>query len=249
VAWRAPDLKDDTVLIIRLPGMYGLQESFEIWAPANAIYAHEEGKFRIAGQVLNPDTAQEIRLGRTFVASIRTFEFTMDYKNSLVASLPSEGACLQFIDGSQPEMSLLSDPLVRLAAPFSRTGLIDPNQSSKVPPVELFGVEPAHDWCYYYQKASLARQQQNWTEVVRLTDEALQLGLAPNDGVEWMPFLEGAVNTGDTARAAEIALRMRSSELLGQSLCADMKASQGSYSSPDVYQKLTNFVCNPQNPT
>jgi len=25
--------------------------------------------------------------------------------------------------------------------------------------------EPAHDWCFYYQKASLAAQDNNWQQV------------------------------------------------------------------------------------
>ena len=49
------------------------------------------------------------------------------------------------------------------------------------PPPMLFGPEPPHTWCYYFQKADLARQRGDWDEVARLGDEARELGFAALD--------------------------------------------------------------------
>jgi hypothetical protein len=85
----------------------------------------------------------------------------------------------------------LSDPARILvdAAPLSLPG----------PP---FGKEPAHTWCYFYEKAELARQRLDWKGIVELAAHTTQQGLAPEDAFEWLPFIEGYARTGN-ARAAE----------------------------------------------
>ena len=88
---------------------------------------------------------------------------------------------------------------------YSRINQINLTGSAANPPEDIFGKEPAHDWCYYYEKADLARQGQDWQQVVTLGDEATKLGLAPKDTSEWMPFLQGYFMAGDTDRAKEIA--------------------------------------------
>ena len=76
---------------------------------------------------------------------------------------------------------------------------------------EIFGSEPEHDWCYTYQKASLAKQVGDWETVVELGDEAEAQGIAPdsteaNSPQEWLPFIEGYARTGDWGRAAELTI-------------------------------------------
>lgn len=78
-----------------------------------------------------------------------------------------------------------------------------------VPPDIPFGSEPAHDWCYYYQKASLARQIGDWNEVVRLGEEASTLELSPVDEIEWMPFLEGYAMQGKTDHVRAVIMSIK----------------------------------------
>jgi hypothetical protein len=73
---------------------------------------------------------------------------------------------------------------------------IETEGTAPTPPYAIFGKEPAHNWCYYYQKASLARQVGDWNEVGRLYDETISKELTANDKSEWFPFLEGLVNAG-----------------------------------------------------
>jgi len=67
---------------------------------------------------------------------------------------------------------------------------------STVNPSQLFGAEPQHDWCYYYQKADLARQFGDWEQVVTLADTAFNLDDYPNDPAERLPFIEGYAHNG-----------------------------------------------------
>jgi len=155
--------------------------------------------------------------GRTF----RRIPMTLDFSNLVVMSLPGEGACLHLFDGSYPEVSEREDAWIRAVASRSRTDLIRAEASANLPPVEIFGPEPAHNWCYYYQKASLARQQGNWEEAARLGDEARAKGLRPVDLVEWMPFYFAYSKLGRYDDANQISAELRLNQNLIESLCAE----------------------------
>jgi hypothetical protein len=70
-----------------------------------------------------------------------------------------------------------------------------------VPPSEIFGAEPAHTWCYYYQKADLARQYQDWQTIVNVGEEAFGQKYYPEELSELYPFVEGYARTGNWPRA------------------------------------------------
>ena len=68
---------------------------------------------------------------------------------------------------------------------------------------DIYGPQPAHGWCYYFQKADLARQIKDWTTVTHLGDDAFALDDYPNDPVERFVFIEGYAHTGDWQKAVE----------------------------------------------
>ena len=47
-----------------------------------------------------------------------------------------------------------------------------------------------HNWCYYYEKADLARQAGDWNQVAHLGDEAFAASYRPDDLSEYLPFIE-----------------------------------------------------------
>ena len=93
--------------------------------------------------------------------------------------------------------------LIEQVGEYSHVDRIIPIRNSSCPASVIFGSEPAHDWCYYYQKASLARQKGDWEEIGRLYDTVRKLELETDDKSEVIPFFEGLVNLGrlDDARA------------------------------------------------
>jgi hypothetical protein len=111
----------------------------------------------------------------------------------------------------------------------------------------IYQPEPAHGWCYYYQKASLARQRGDWDEISRLYDEATAKGLMANDKSEVFPFLEGLVNAGRYADAkalfeAEIKVR----EGLSFDICAALAQDPGyPVEFKYDYDQLHQIVCAP----
>ena len=56
---------------------------------------------------------------------------------------------------------------------MSDPNLILVNADPPAQPPYLLGPEPEHDWCYYFEKAELARQQADWQQVAMLGDQAL----------------------------------------------------------------------------
>jgi len=83
------------------------------------------------------------------------------------------------------------------------------------PPAEIFGHSPEPCWCYYFEKADLARQTGDWQQVAQIGDEATRLGFKPEDPSEWLLFVEGYANVGRYTNAretAELALRAISTQ-------------------------------------
>ena len=87
------------------------------------------------------------------------------------------------------------------------------------PPVSIFGPEPEHTWCYYYEKASLARQRSDWVEVIRLMDQADQGGFGPLDRIEWLPLMQAYVATGQKEKLAPFASIMLDDKFTGSQTC------------------------------
>jgi len=77
-------------------------------------------------------------------------------------------------------------------------------KASPRPPQEVYGDEIPRGWCYYFEKADLARQYGDWEEVVRLGDQAFAESDYPNDPLERFPFIEGYAHTANWERAASL---------------------------------------------
>jgi hypothetical protein len=60
----------------------------------------------------------------------------------------------------------------------------------------VFNPEPPHGWCYYYARAELARQFNDWEAIARLDAQAASLRLTPSDPLEWLPFVEAGASLG-----------------------------------------------------
>ena len=85
---------------------------------------------------------------------------------------------------------------------------------------EVYGPEPEHNFCYYFEKADLARQFKDWEAVVTHAETALTLEHA-YDPAEQMVFIEGYAHAGEWDRAVELSERANevSEELVGPMLC------------------------------
>jgi hypothetical protein len=220
LSWRAPSIKDDTTLVVFTPDAYRFAESYEIWAPANTIYHPEPGPLKISAEIPNNETLPLMLFQKTVGRQMRRVEFTVDFKQMLLISLPDPTICMHVIDGTKSEISDYEGPTIRLLSTFSRSSLIYAEGEDHHPPENIFGQEPNHDWCYYFQKASLARQKEDWQEIVRLGEQVWKLGFRPNDLSEWMPFYEGFVKGHRIDLANEVGALIRMDQTFIWQFCS-----------------------------
>jgi hypothetical protein len=177
-----------------LPSGYSFSENYEIWGPANIIYRPDSTDIEISGEILDRQTVSwyqfEIADERIVRGVIR---MARNYKNTLIVTIPDSRSCLHVIDGTRLG-DYNEDPFVKLVYDKSHLGqIITETDSTISPPAEIFGPEPEHGWCYYYQKTSLAWQREDWKEAAFWADEAASLGYKPSNRSEWIPAFEAYV--------------------------------------------------------
>jgi hypothetical protein len=197
LTWRAPDIQEDTLVMTYSTNGYNPEQDYEIWGPLNLIYNPEPAQApAIQAEVLNADTAYSVLRKDVLNNHVRDIRLHRDFNNVLVMSISPLSQCLHVIDGRLPIYSEIESTLVRQVGEYSVVDRILPFGTAPVPPVSIFGAEPERGWCYYYQKASLARQTGDWEEIARLYDQVRELNLETNDKSEMIPFFEALVNLG-----------------------------------------------------
>jgi hypothetical protein len=112
-------------------------------------------------------------------------------------------------------------------APYSEIDHILPEAESHMPPSIVFGSEPPHGWCFYYEKASLARQREEWDRVIAIGKEAFGKGLEPKDLIEWMPFLQAYAIQADVNRLTELAPKILADPFIAQQACSVLQKMKG----------------------
>lgn len=245
LSWRAPALEEGTVLVTVLPSGFRHAEAYESWGPANLIYYPDADELKILAEVLNESTSSTIIRGASDSRRTRGFiDINRDYDKTLIASMPNSHSCLHVIDGRQVELAKEEDPLVEQVAPHSMINQIRTDNPNQTPPPIIFGAEPEHKWCFYYQKMSLARQKGDWELVVNLGSEALEQDYKPLDRSEWMPLLEGYANTGNDKEAKQLATIIKDDKDLGSALC---KQLENPVPYPGTYNRdfIVEILCSP----
>lgn len=204
LTWRAPGIQEDTLVMTYSSGGFNPEQDYEMWGPLNLIYNPGPAQVpAIQAEVLNSDTAYSILKKDVKNNRVRDIKLHRDFNNLLLLSMSPLSSCLHVIDGALPVYSESETLLLRQVGEYSHADRIIPSGTAPVPSTAIFGPEPDRGWCYYYQKASLARQRGDWEEVARLYEEARQLNLDTDDKSEMIPFLEAFVNLGryDEARS------------------------------------------------
>ena len=241
--WRAPGLQDGTVLLVSIPEE-SFFEDYEMWGPANLIYRPGSQTIALGAEILNPSTIAKIRAGTVETRGMRKLNFVRDFNRSLLLSLGSGNSCLHVVDRDDLTLPLEYEAELVPILRYSHVEQIDPAGSASPPPAVMFGAEPQHDWCYYYQKAELAKQAGDWMAVVALTDKVVAAGLKPIDQVEWLPFFEASLWAGDQETADTLASWMSYEAALPREVCAAL--DRGGFRFGDAIQAaMEDAVCKP----
>jgi len=145
--------------------------------------------------------------GKSVYAKFRNWGFVGKGDESLLIDNDGKG-CAYIIVPDRIENSLLSDSLQAAVANSNLSRILSQSSNKVNSPSAVFGSEPPHTWCFYYEKAELASQQGDWKMVVALGEKANKLGFQPNQAVEWLLFIDGYVKTNNTPSAIKLTQRV-----------------------------------------
>ena len=223
MTWRAPGLKPNTLVLMNEELSFYADNS--ISAPLNWIYAPENHSEQINYLLFYPTN----RLDHSLPALQKDIPIQYDYiagrfngnTSQVVAFYYDPPACLRLLE---PEIDtnnrfILEDSYMREASALSDPEQILASSSAIMP--NIFHPEPAYGWCYYFEKADLARQFGKWEEVAELGDTALKLNDHPNNPVERFVFIEGYAHMGNWDRALKLSKESYqvSKDYVGPLLC------------------------------
>ena len=139
---------------------------------------------------------------------------------------------------------------MRFAAHISSPNLIIDEPRARMP--EVYTPEPEHDWCYYFEKADLARQFADWEKVSDIGDAAFKLEERPYDPLELFVFIEGNAHVGEWQRALEISRESQeaSEAGVGPLLCLlweriETQTAESVERGATLSEVKSMFACNP----
>jgi hypothetical protein len=223
MTWRAPSIKPDTLVLMN--EMLFLNADNSISAPLNWVYAPDNRSDKINYALFYPtnripDGLPELSPGIPIHYDYLAGEFDGNTSQVLSFYYVPPG-CLRLLD---PDIDIdnhfiWDNSLMREASTLTNTNRISAERTSVMP--AIYGPEPEHGWCYHFQKADLARQLNDWDEVVRLGNKAFNLDDHPNDPIERFVFIEGYAHAGDWDQAINYSRESYrvSREYVGPLLC------------------------------
>jgi hypothetical protein len=203
LSWRAPALKPNTMLVSDveiLPYMGYYPTAYAI----NLLYQQTTSPpdywFNAGSEHINWGT-----FGQGEPVEIDRYSSVFKADKRQVVSItfePGQQQCLWVLRPTYEEVRFFT-PEAYLWMGVSNLSRIQP-ESVSPPPAVIFGAEPEHTWCYFYEKADLASQFTDWQEVARLWQEASQKGFHPSSSVEFFPFIEAYARLGNWTLAQSL---------------------------------------------
>ncbi len=212
MTWRMPDLQPGTALLSNeLPVTHYTDNS--LTAPLNWIYDPQNQPPVMQYALLYPTLRKE-----TMLSSFKAGQsIDLDYlaasfqgnTSQMVAFYYNPPGCLRVLDPQVDVYNWLIPIYLKESLSLTSTSPIlpepQPGKSIPRPPAPIFGEEIAHGWCYYFEKADLARQMGDWQQVAALGDEAFASSDYPNDPLERFPFIEGYAHVGKWDQAVNLS--------------------------------------------
>lgn len=112
-------------------------------------------------------------------------------KMILLSFIPELQRCLWVMSPNETNLRLVSADMQRLNAGSDISLIQQGTDTEPTLPESIYGKVSTNTWCYYFEKADLARQYEEWDDVVRLWNEAQSNGQRADNGFEYIPFIEG----------------------------------------------------------
>ena len=141
--------------------------------------------------------------GKPINLDYRMYSFEIDRENTIAIYHDPE-QCLKVLAPNDLNNFLVPKDY-RILGETSNVSRIDPQGTNTDLPVVIFGKEQDVYWCYYYQKADLARQQGHWDEMIGYLDEAKAKGFESNNEGEYIQFVQAYGMLGEWENAMSLS--------------------------------------------
>lgn len=234
--WRAPSIEPGTLIAADseiLPYMGDSPTAYAINLIYPKTYASPQTDYWFSPG--SKDLPDSFFKGQTTEISKYSSVFSASPKKVIAIIFePEQGQCLWFLRPTYREIRFLSDEAYRWMA-ISNLSLAQESPDTLPPPASIFGYEPAHTWCYYYQKADLAAQEQNWENVLLLWNEAKKQNYGPSNGVEMLPFIEAYAHLSNWNQAQKLTFQANTlPPRMSSLLCTVWQSFERSYTDQSV---------------
>ncbi len=212
LTWRIPGMAANTALITNesifpsineFPALVAVEGDFPTALAINVIYgAGPQSNGRLPYWFFPTlDILQRPQLSGEHVDA----HFSGARQQSLLFSfVPENGECLHILRAQDAAYRRLPEDLKTAAVSASLTAIDGNAQTDFSTLSKILGPENTESWCYFYQKADLARQKQAWSAIPSLWDSASQKDLRPGDGREYIPFAEAYARLNRWDKALEL---------------------------------------------
>ncbi len=201
--WRVPDLKENTAVFSD-----GAVASFMGgWADSSMLFEMYGKKKGITPtpywyiSVADGEYLPVLEAGDPIYVRSKMFLFETEAENVLLVTKPEYGKCTWVLDEADTYNPYLESG-IGAYIPYQNKSRIITESDHKLPET-IFGTDYIHDWCYYFEKADLAADMENYEETLGLYDEASDRGIAFGNPTEMRPFIKAAAFTGNWDRALE----------------------------------------------
>ena len=209
LTWRVPQIVKNTILMTnRVPFKYYSDNS--LTAPLNWTYAPNFSSSQLPYLIYDLGS----RYGSTSPLLVRGIPIEQSYRvvsfsgsTSQVLSFSFRPPhCLQIITTENISSARPEDDNIQATLQLSDPDLIQTNEEPARPPSDFFAPEPEHGWCYYFEKAALARQQNDWQKITQIGETALQgkNELTIYYPLEFIPYIEAYAHTEQWEKALNL---------------------------------------------
>jgi len=203
LSWRIPSLEKNTALVtdeltLRYYSDNSLTAAFN-WLYSKEIHNYQLPYVIIFTKARMGGSLHSLEQGTRITHSYRT-NFFRGSADQLILFYHLPPGCVHFADPDLDVFNPLIPKEIRPYAFLSRLDLINKEENTN----SVFFIEDQSvysSWCFYYQKASLAVQYQDWAEGVRLGGLSFKGDDYPNDASERLPFIEAYAMQGDWEKA------------------------------------------------
>ena len=203
--WRAPALQTNTAIFsFEQPSPFVTPWSDAGFA-INVLYHYESTDGSLPYWFVNPESDTYFQADNRFKNPVRNLVFDGNTSDAIAVLHQTSNSCLRILDEVYLYDPLLHEGHDKLI-PISNLSRIIPDPAPVLPNSDIFGPEPEHTWCYFFQKADLARQIQDWDQILGLYADAQQMGFSPKYGAEYIPFIEAYAQTGNWATAYDLTI-------------------------------------------